>query len=179
MLSKQYTLSCHLPGHPNYSLVNQGLPERHLRKYDAREYKENIESFIPRGDLNQANLKLGMKSINTVDVRSAINNYITNPLTANSPTPIDESEQELPRRTKATLAQLRSGWCHITNHYNSRINPEIQDISPNCASSPHDVHSLFNCPRKPTTFKITSLWTNPREAAIFLDIGTEENDDEI
>ena len=47
-------------------LVNQGPPERNLRKYVAREYKENIESFIPRGGLNQANLKLGMKSIHTV-----------------------------------------------------------------------------------------------------------------
>ena len=29
-------------------------------KETAREYKENNESFIPRGDLNQVNLKLGM-----------------------------------------------------------------------------------------------------------------------
>ena len=120
-----------------------------------------------------------MKSIHTVDVRSAINNYSTNPITANRPPPIDGSEQELPRRTRATLAQLRSGCCHITNHYMSRINPEIQDIFPNCGTSPHDVHHLFNCPRKPTTLEITSLWTNPREAAIFLDLDTEENDDEI
>ena len=41
MLSKQYTLTCHLPYHPSYSLVNQGPPERNLRKYAAREYKEN------------------------------------------------------------------------------------------------------------------------------------------
>ena len=53
MLTKQYILTCHLPGHPSNPLVNQGLPERNLRKYAAREYKE---SFIPRGGLNQANL---------------------------------------------------------------------------------------------------------------------------
>ena len=57
----------------------KGHPERNLRKYAAREYKENIESFIPRGGLNQANLKLGMKSIHTVDV-------------ANRPPPIDAIE---------------------------------------------------------------------------------------
>ena len=117
MLSKQYTLSCHLLVHPSYSLVNQGPPERNLRKCATREYKEKIESFIPRG-LNQANFKLGMKSIHTVDVRSTVNNY-SNPITANRLSPIDGSEQELPRRTRATLAQLRSGWCHITNHYTS------------------------------------------------------------
>ena len=55
MLSKQYTLTCHLSDHPSYSLVYQGPPERNLRKYAAREYKENIESFIPRGGLNQSN----------------------------------------------------------------------------------------------------------------------------
>ena len=59
MLSKQYTLTCHLPDHPSYS---------------DRENKENIENFIPRGGLIQANLKLGMKLIHTVDVRRAINN---------------------------------------------------------------------------------------------------------
>ena len=88
MLLKQYTLTCHLPDHPSNSLVNQEPPERNVRKY-ARENKESIESFIPRGGLNQANLKLGMKSIHTVDVRSAINNYNTNPITANRQPPID------------------------------------------------------------------------------------------
>ena len=91
MLSKQYTLSCHLPVHSSYSLVNQGPPEKKLTKYAAREYKENIESFIPRGGLNQANLKLCMKSIHKADIRSAINNYSTNPITANRPPPIDGS----------------------------------------------------------------------------------------
>ena len=45
-----------------------------------------------------------MKSIRTVEVRSAISNYSTNPIAANRPPPIDGSEQELPRRTRATLA---------------------------------------------------------------------------
>ena len=93
MLSKQQTLTCHIPDHPNYSLVHQGPHERNLKKYAAREYKENIESFIPRGGFNQDNLKLGMKSIHIVDVRSARNNYSTNPITANRPPPIDGSEQ--------------------------------------------------------------------------------------
>ena len=72
------------PGHPSYSLENQELPEGNLRKYAAREYKENVESFIPRGGLNQANLKLGMKSIHTADVRSVLNKCSTNPITASS-----------------------------------------------------------------------------------------------
>ena len=54
--------------------------------------------------------QLCMNPLHAVDVRSAINNYSTNPITANRPPPIDGSDQELPRRTSATLAQLRSGW---------------------------------------------------------------------
>ena len=96
MLLKQYTLTCHLPDHINYSLVYQEPPERNLRKYAAREYQESIECFISRGGLNQANLKVDMKSIPTVNVRSAINNYSNNPITANRPPPIDGLEQELP-----------------------------------------------------------------------------------
>ena len=40
MLSKQYTLTCHLPDHPSYSLVNQGPAERNLRKYAAKTKKK-------------------------------------------------------------------------------------------------------------------------------------------
>ena len=123
MLSRQYILSCHLPVHPSYSLVNQGLPGGIPRKYATKEYKESIESFMPTWGLNQTNLKLGTKSIHTADVSSAINNYITNPFTANRPPPIAGLEQELPRRTRTTLVQLISGWCDtIINHYTSRIN---------------------------------------------------------
>ena len=96
------------------------------------ENTKKSEGFIERGGLNQANLKLGMKSIHTVDISSAINNYSTNSITANRPPAIDGSQQDLPRNTEAILAQLRSKWCHITNHYMSRINPEIPDICRNC-----------------------------------------------
>ena len=41
------------------------------------ENTKKTEIFIPRVG--------GMKSIHTVDVRSAINNYSTNPITANRP----------------------------------------------------------------------------------------------
>ena len=57
MLSKQYILSCH-------------PPERNLRKYASREYKENIESFIPLKEVYIRLTKLSMKSIHTADVRS-------------------------------------------------------------------------------------------------------------
>ena len=101
--NKKYDIEAvHLIVPPRYSLVNQELPERNLRKY-AREHKEDIESAIPIAGSNQANLK----SIHTADVRSAINNYSTNPITANRPLQIDGSDYELPRKTRATLAQLR------------------------------------------------------------------------
>ena len=55
-----------------------------------------------------------------------------------------------------------------------RINPEIQDI---CliVEYPLMMYSSIQLPRKPTTLEMTSVWTNPREAAIFLDLDTEEN----
>ena len=44
--------------------------------------KENTKKAQKtRGGLNQANLKLGMKSIHTVDVSSSINNYNSNKFT--------------------------------------------------------------------------------------------------
>ena len=40
-------------------------------------------------------------------------------------------------------------------------------------------HHLFNFPGNPATLEITSLWTNPRVAALFLDLDTDENADDI
>lgn len=46
------------------------------------------------------------------------------------PPHIADEELELPRKTRVTLAQFRSGYCSRLNSYLSRIDPDIPNICP-------------------------------------------------
>ena len=87
---------------------------------------------------------------------------------------IDVSEKNLPRPTRSTLSQIRSGYSSYLNSYLHRINPtKYQENCPKCNSSIHNSQHLFNCPANPTDLTVTSLWENPVEAATFLGLETK------
>ena len=44
----------------------------------------------------------------------------------------------------------------------------------NCGHSPHDTHHLFDCPSKPTTLTVESLWTAPTENAKHIYLAIDE-----
>ncbi|KAI5707949.1 hypothetical protein M8J77_013260 [Diaphorina citri] len=120
------------------------------------------------------NIKHIAKNIHTNIVNDAIEGYMSNRVLGTNVVPdIDSAEMSLPRSTRATLAQLRSGWCKLLQHYMARIDPSVPDRCPRCSGSPHDVHHLFNCPDLPTILDPTALWTNPVEVAQLLGLETE------
>ena len=53
------------------------------------------------------------------------------------PPVVDKSEKQLPRPTRCTLAQLRSGISVYPKSYLSILNPEVIDACPHCGASPH------------------------------------------
>ena len=62
------------------------------------------------------------------------------------PTHISNSEKELTRRERSTLAQLRSGYCRLLGSYKSRIKKDANlDVCADCGMTPHDVKHLFVC----------------------------------
>ena len=62
------------------------------------------------------------------------------------PPSISNSEKELTRKERSTLAQLRSGYCRLLGSYKSRIKNDAD-----CGTTPHDVKHLVVCPAHPTT----------------------------
>ena len=74
---------------------------------------------------------------------------------------ISSNETSLTRFQRATLCQLRSGYCRLLNSYRHRLDPNINNCCDDCGGSPHDVPHLFNCPAHPTTLTPLDLWTNP------------------
>ena len=67
--------------------------------------------------------------------------------------PISNSEKELTRKERSTLAQLRSGYCsRLLGSYKSRIKKDANlDVCADCGTTHHDVKHLFVCPAHSTT----------------------------
>ena len=84
------------------------------------------------------------------------------------PPKISKDENTLDRRTRVTLAQLRSGHCAKLKSYQFKIGKALDDKCPDCCIDSQDVAHLFNCPARPTGLTPDALWTDPREVAIFL-----------
>ena len=104
-----------------------------------------------------------------------LNTFDNNKVLNSRPPEIHKSECKLPRSTRSTLAQLRSGYSVYLNSYKARIDPNASDKCPNCDNC-HTTDHLFNCQNNPTNLSVRSLWNKPLDAARFLNLAT---DDEI
>ena len=69
----------------------------------------------------------------------------------------------LDRKTRVTLAQLRSGHCPRLKTYQFKIGKADDDLCPDCG-----IDLLFNCPARPKGLTTRALWMDPREVAHFL-----------
>ena len=68
------------------------------------------------------------------------------------PPPISNSEKELTKKERSTLAQLRTGYWRLLGSYKSIIKKDANlDVCTDCGTTPHDVKHLFICPAHPTT----------------------------
>ena len=74
-------------------------------------------------------------------VNKAVKDQKKNIVLDGLPHPINDSESDLTRKERATLAQLRSGYCKLLDSYKNRIKKDASlDV---CGKTPHDVKHLF------------------------------------
>ena len=79
--------------------------------------------------------------------------------------PINDSEKDLTRKERATLAQLRSGYWKLLCSYKGRIKKDVSlHVCADCGKTPHDVKHLFACPAHPTTLIPSDLWSKPMDS---------------
>ena len=135
--------------------------------------------MIPGTALTEQQYKQHLKTIHTNEVRSYITSRERNQVLEDKPPEINPTERNLPRSTRSSLSQLRSGYCPILKSYMARIDPDIQDLCPDCNISSHTTWHLFNCPAKPTPLTVLSLWKQPEQAAAFLGLIPVAQDEDI
>ena len=81
---------------------------------------------------------------------------------------IDPEEEQLQRKTRRTLSQLRSGFCPSLEDYRHRVGLSESGICPCCERGEHTVQHVFECPDYPTDLRPLDLWHRPVRAAEFL-----------
>ena len=165
------SFACYQVSHPNNDLLQAGPPDRLLRR-SICDLTPDIQHLISDAQLDSAAYKLGLKNLHSEAVNQARAKFLPNRVLGREPPDVCKSEMDLPRSTRSTLSQLRSGWSIKLNAYLHRIDDRIPDTCPLCGMAHHDTKHLFECPANPTSLTTESLWTKPQEAAAFLGLPT-------
>ena len=122
------------------------------------------------------NRKAILQSIHTDAVNKAVKDQENNIVLDGLPHPINDSEKDLTRKERATLAQLRTGYCKLIGSYKSRIKKDASlDVCADCGKTPHDVKHLFACPAHPTILIPSDLWSKPVESILEFSYPEEGN----
>ena len=166
LLSQQFAIACHLPQHICYRPPDD-RPDRRRSLVDL--HWPSIQQCLAVEPLINTSYKSAISSIHQDAVRTAIESSSSRLLNGRPP-PIATAEQTLPWKTRTILAQLRAGHSRILDQYMNRIAPTARNHCLNRGHSPHDAHHLFDCPSKPTTLTVESLWSEPTESAKHLNL---------
>ena len=176
MLSKQYLLATQKQDHPNPVELNGRPPPRQMKDTLQSKFGNYVKS-ISHPNLSSEDYKRKLKTIHTKSVKDMLNSMADNKVLTAPPPPISDSEKDLPRAARTTLAQLRSGYSSFLNSYKARIDNtnSTPDNCPLCPA-PHTTEHLFNCPGKPTDLTTRDLWTAPTEVARFLNLVNDDDE---
>lgn len=175
MLSQQYLLSTQLESHPVREDLTRPQPARRTKHTLVTKFGRRIKRLAPSDEiLTNDHYKAKLKRIHTDSVRDVIDIQAVNPVLNTKAPEIHPSERWLPRKTRATLSQLRSGHSTHLNSYLSRLDQQISDRCPDCNVRGHTTKHLFRCKNRPTHLTVQSLWKQPADAAQFLGLPQAE-----
>jgi hypothetical protein len=168
MLSQQFMLATQKPDHPNRINLSAPPPPRQMKNTLASTFGDKIKR-ISFPDMPEEIYKKRLKDVHTSCVKEQLSNMAKNKVLNATPPKISDSEKVLPRATRSTLAQLRSGYSNYLNSYKARLSQNqavpVTDLCPLCNAESHTTKHLFSCPSNPTTLTVRDLWSKPLEAA--------------
>ena len=168
LLTDQFLLSMHRPHHPNHHLLHATPKQRDMRN-TILDNRPKIQKYLTQNPLSDTVYKRKLKTIHKDIVKGTISNYPANKVLSSHPPKVNtEEEKSLPRITRSTLAQLRSGYSSHLNCYLHRINAAETDRCPKCNIHEHTSLHLFDCPSNPTQLEVKDLWKKPKATAEFL-----------
>ena len=132
----------------------------------ATKHSNKVDRFLTNGVLDPADYKRALQTLHTEAIGNTIAKLGDNPILNARPPPIASSEAQLTRKQLSTLAQLRSGQCHLLNDFLVLKGRGQSALCPKCLIGHHTVRHLFNCDA--TNLTILDLWKNPISVTNFL-----------
>ena len=118
---------------------------RRSRQHGSRNIVLDLRKEAPNIQyVNSSDLKLGHNIIHTQAVEEALSTFKGSIALGSWPPPIGNAELSLPRSTRSTLFQLRSGLSIYLNSYLTRLNQQVVDICPKCGENGHNTRHLFD-----------------------------------
>ena len=160
LLFAQYLARCLEPSNVSNSITTRDTPKRRRKETLFTRHRSTVEPMISANDR-----KATLRAIHTITVNQAVNRQEVNVVLDDRPPLINNSEKDIPRKKRTTLAQLRSGHCRLLGSYKSRINKDANfNVFADCGRTPPDVKHLFNYPAHPTTVIPSDLWSRPVDA---------------
>ena len=160
LLFAQYLARCLKPGNVCHSITTRETFKRRIKETPFTRHRNTVYSMMLAN-----NRKATLQAIHSDAVNKAVKGQKKNIVLYGLPHPINDSEKDLTRKERATLAQLRSGYWKLLVSYKSRIMKDASlDVYADCSKTPHDVKHLFACPSHPTILIPSDLWSKPVES---------------
>ena len=154
LLSAQYLARCLEPGNVCHSITTRETPKRRMKETLFTRHHNTVEPMILANKRRATLQAIHSDAVNKAD-KDQKKNIVLDGL----PHPINDSEKDLTRKERATLAQLRSGYCKLLVSYKNRIKKDAGlDVCADCSKH------LFACPAHPTTLIPSDLWSKPVES---------------
>ena len=104
LISAQYLARCLEPENLCHSITTRETPKRRLKETLFTRHRNTVEPMMLTD-----NRKATLQAIHTDSVNKAVKDQKRNIVLDGLPRPINDSEKDLTRKERATLAQLRSG----------------------------------------------------------------------
>ena len=108
LLSAQYLARCLEPGNVCHPITTRAIPERQMKETLYTRHRNTVEPMMVENDR-----KATLQALHTAAVVKAVQCHERNVVLDGRPPPISNSEKELTRKERSTLAQLRSGYCRL------------------------------------------------------------------
>ena len=118
-----------------------------------------------------ADIKANMRDIHTTIVSQHLAARDNNKILRTHPPQVSSTEENLPRHTRRTLAQLKTNKSPFLLSYLHKIDASTHPspLCPLCRTHEHTTQHLFSCPQIPTTLSALDLWRDPSGVAALLD----------
>ena len=168
MLSSIYREGARDPSHPMHEELHAAEPDRQMKSSSLdTTHSMIVHSCDPEGDAGKTREK-NKKLIHTATVQQYMEEREPHPLINRQAPDVSSTEQQLPRETRRTLAQLRARKSPMLRSYLHNIGREDSPTCPLCHAADHTTEHLFTCRRIQTTLTPIDLWIKPTEVASLL-----------